>query len=54
MVERNILKYWYDMEFFSPSNPMVNKDTRYMKNVDSKIRWVESKEYILDTITEKH
>ena len=47
MVERNILKYWYDMEFFSPSNPMVNKDTRYMKNVDSKIRWVESKEYIL-------
>lgn len=47
MIEKNILKYWYDMEFFSPSNPMVNKETRYMKNKDSKIIWVESKEYIL-------
>lgn len=47
MIETNILKYWYDMEFFSPSNPIVDINTRYMKYKDSKIDWIESKEYIL-------
>ena len=47
MDSRKVLKYWYDMEFFSPSVPMVNKETIYVKNDDDKIRWKKSKEYEL-------
>lgn len=47
MVETDILKYWYDMEFFSPTTPTVGKDTRYLKKKSEKITWIQNKEYVL-------
>lgn len=47
MIEADILKYWYDMEFFSPTNPSTNKDTKYLRKQNEKVKWVESEEYVL-------
>ena len=36
----NLLNYWYNLEFFTPFWPEINKDTIYIKTSDNNLPWL--------------